>query len=111
MLTPAPASFVQRMMSCFLVGGVFNIRGFKGDSFGPFKFAGGALGHGRVDSTRAGGSTLTQPPPASSHIRHAPATASKARLTAHTNMHTHAHTHIHSHSCFADWMYGPTDIS
>lgn len=35
--------------------------GFRGDSFGPFKFAGGALGHGRVDSTRAGGSTL--PPP------------------------------------------------
>lgn len=38
------------------------VGGFRGDSFGPFKFAGGALGHGRVDSTRAGGSTLPPPP-------------------------------------------------
>lgn len=78
--------------------------GFRGDSFGPFKFAGGALGHGRVDSTKAGGSTLPpHPTPASSHIRHAPAMPSKAQLATHTNMRTH--------SCFPDRMRGPTDTS
>lgn len=76
------------------VGG--GVGGFGGDSFGPFKFAGGVLGLGRVDSTRAGGATL--PPPRTPPQQAVTLGTLRPRHQRPGSRRVHIHTHLHLHA-------------
>lgn len=86
------------------------------------------MGHGGVDSTRAGGSTLPPTPPLQStpphptppqqavtlgtlRPRHQRPGSKRAHTHTHLHLHPHTHTHrnMHAHICFHGYMYGPSN--